>query len=93
MPHASVSLCTKGPREIIEIIDNIEKCVQINLSKKTSESIPLNRFQLFCHIHRNYWQKHFRSILCNMGDHLSERNDGRQENHHNDDRTSFPRRM
>ena len=83
----------KGPWEIMKIISNMEKCVQKNLSKKSAESIPLNRFQLFCHIHRNYWQKHFRSILCNTDDHLGERNDGRQENHHNDDRTSFPRRM
>ena len=71
----------------MKIISNMEKCVQKNLSKKSAESIPLNRFQLFCHIHRNYWQKHFRSILCNMDDHLSERNDDRQENHHNDDKT------
>ena len=93
MPHASVSLCTKGPSENNKIVSDECKHVLIDLVKEPTERVPLNRFQLFCHIHRNYWQKHFRSILCNMDDHLSERNDDRPENHHNDDKTSFPRRM
>ena len=93
MPHASVSLCTKGPSENKKIVSDECKRVLINHIKRSTERIPLNQFQLFCHIHRNYWQKHFRSILCNTDDRLGERNDGRQENHHNDDRTSFPRRM